>query len=290
MDKHNSGIQNGEIRVQNSGGSSASMSSSAGTKHFYFQTTRREVNENDADAEDHPNNRSFDSVANTSNMRDQGIQQGDGGIRRPRSNRTTYIGSNRKWTEKYVSPFVLLAEQRARERARQHKLSRAQPQRPAWDDKIAPTGTLFDPTIHKQEIFKIQPRNKAAEPEVTQLTVRKHRAPSTQNMHVRHQAEDAVQFKPNGWSRMTIKTSGVITDWSALVFPLTTLTNFMIGPCCSAVGSNASQADTGADHGQCQPPITAATTSAPASDLTVAAAPEGDGNESPTVSGRWRHP
>jgi hypothetical protein len=191
------------------------MASATQTNHFYFQTQRKEAGGYDSGNGETANDRSFDSVMNASNMRDQTIQQGDGTIRRPRSNRPAIPGAQRKWSEPYISPYVLLAEQRARERTAQRKrqLAQQQRERPAWDDHAAPSGSLFDPTIHKQEIFKLKPRNNAQEGlaehsrEVTR-GIPKQRAPIK---HVAHQENDMVNFKPNGWSRMTIKTSGVST-------------------------------------------------------------------------------
>lgn len=58
----------------------------------------------------------------------------------------------------YVSPFVVMAEQRANERAKLALQARRSSRKPReWNsDTSAPS--LFDPNLKKQEIFKLQPR------------------------------------------------------------------------------------------------------------------------------------
>lgn len=188
------------------------MATQAGAPHLYFQTQRREVTGYESGIAETANECSFDSVVNTSNLRDVSIQQGDGHIRRPRTNtsnnRSMTNGNRKKISDKYVSPFILSAEKRAQERARQYQESKRKARRPEWDDHLAPTGSLFDPTIHKQEIFRLQPRRKTGDGEHRRSdTQQQHQRPPA--THVKHHEEEAVTFKPNGWSRMTIKTSGV---------------------------------------------------------------------------------
>jgi hypothetical protein len=137
-------------------------------------------------------------------MRDASIQQGNGIVRRTSRQPRPSTGSKKKWSEKYVSPFILSAEKKAQERARQYQEAKRRIQKPEWNDKFAPTGSLFDPTIHKQEIFKLQPRKKAEEEEQIRAEQQLHN-----RTHTHHDQNEVVNFKPSGHSRMTIKTSGV---------------------------------------------------------------------------------
>jgi hypothetical protein len=139
-------------------------------------------------------------------MRDASIQQGNGMVRRTSKKPNSSANGHQKWTEKYVSPFVQSAERKAKERARLYRMQEAQrrAEKPQWNDKFAPTSSLFDPTIQKQEIFKLQPRKKVEEEEKRRADQQSHN-----HTHTRHDAEEVVNFKPNGHSRMTIKTSGV---------------------------------------------------------------------------------
>ena len=66
---------------------------------------------------------------------------------------------HRHKVEPYVSPFILNAKRKAEERAKFARLklkNRHSPGRSAWDKTPANTG-LFDPTIRKQEIFRLGP-------------------------------------------------------------------------------------------------------------------------------------
>lgn len=84
------------------------------------------------------------------------------GTRKPKSKRI----------EPYVSPFVLEANRRAQQRVRE-RLSRARPPRiPSpppvfqhdsgeWNNSVQAAG-LFDPALRKQEIFRLEPRNRRA--------------------------------------------------------------------------------------------------------------------------------
>ena len=68
------------------------------------------------------------------------------------------FNASKKETFKYISPFILIAEQRAKERARKALVLRSRnATTQSWnDDTSAPS--LFDPNLKKQELFKIQPR------------------------------------------------------------------------------------------------------------------------------------
>lgn len=71
------------------------------------------------------------------------------------------IVRHRHKVEPYVSPFILNAKRKAEERAKlaRMKLKKKQsPVRNEWDQTPSNTG-LFDPTIRKQEIFRLGPRN-----------------------------------------------------------------------------------------------------------------------------------
>lgn len=86
------------------------------------------------------------------------------------SRRSSSSTNNRKLPkgkaiQPYVSPFVLNAKKRAEDRVKRTRLSaaaRAQLTGGAmnnnWDNTPARSG-LFDPSIKKQEIFKLEPRN-----------------------------------------------------------------------------------------------------------------------------------
>jgi hypothetical protein len=57
----------------------------------------------------------------------------------------------------YVSPFVADALYRARLRSQERKQRVASRPENEWDNAVAKNG-LFDPSLKKQELFKIQPR------------------------------------------------------------------------------------------------------------------------------------
>lgn len=57
----------------------------------------------------------------------------------------------------YISPFILLAEKRANDRIQQRKQVIRNKQTKEWNQNTS-TNSLFDPTIKKQDIFKIQPK------------------------------------------------------------------------------------------------------------------------------------
>ena len=58
----------------------------------------------------------------------------------------------------YVSPFVADALYRARLRSQERKQKSASRPENDWDYAVAKNG-LFDPSMKRQEIFKIKPRN-----------------------------------------------------------------------------------------------------------------------------------
>ena len=179
------------------------MTKETGSTHLYFQSQRRDILDYDSGNAETGNERSFDDGRETSIMRDQSIQQGNGLIRRPRISHQT--ANKKKMNDKYVSPFILSAEKRAQERARQYQESKRMQRRPEWNESTAPTGSLFDPTIHKQEIFKIRPRNKIDDKDPR----RREQTGLGNRDRVHHKEEDVVNFSPNGRSRMVLRTSGV---------------------------------------------------------------------------------
>jgi hypothetical protein len=68
------------------------------------------------------------------------------------------LNTSKKDSFKYISPFILIAEQRAKERARKALVLKSRnATTQSWNaDTSAPS--LFDPNLKKQELFKIQPR------------------------------------------------------------------------------------------------------------------------------------
>ena len=68
------------------------------------------------------------------------------------------LNASKKDSFKYISPFILIAEQRAKERARKALVMKSRNSTTqSWNaDTSAPS--LFDPNLKKQELFKIQPR------------------------------------------------------------------------------------------------------------------------------------
>lgn len=188
------------------------MATKTGSNHLYFQSQRREVPDYDSGNAETGNERSFDSGHETSMMRDASIQQGNGIVRRTSRQPRPSTGDKKKLNGMYVSPFILSAEKKAQERARQYQDAKRSAQKPEWNDKFAPTGSLFDPTIHKQEIFKLRPRKKVEEEEQKRAEQQLHN-----RTHTHHDQNEVVNFKPNGHSRMTIKTSGVRNSCCLLV-------------------------------------------------------------------------
>jgi hypothetical protein len=100
------------------------------------------------------------------NTRDQSIQEGNGLIRRMNSSyiSTKSVGNKlkKRGDSSYVSPYIKLAEQRAQDRvASAKKSSKKKPLKVdlEWDPKTTPNA-LFDPTIRKQDIFRLQPRTR----------------------------------------------------------------------------------------------------------------------------------
>lgn len=174
-----------------------------GTNHLYFIEKQERQPEYDSET---ANERSFDSHG--SEVRDQGVQSGNGNIRQivPRIRSRGYGSAKVKQSDhyKYVSPFVQKAEQKAQERARQYKEAKKRQPQPEWNANIAPTGSLFDPTIHKQEIFKLQPRKPAGNVHDQRTT---QSASATMRQHETRSVETAQSG--NSRSRMTIRSSGV---------------------------------------------------------------------------------
>lgn len=99
---------------------------------------------------------------------------------------------------KYVSPYVLLASKKAElrskelaaEKARRARLNRGTNE---WDNDTT-TSALFDPKLHKNELFKLQPRT--------------HQPPPP---YFVAQIDNAVhsQSPPHNRNKMTIKTEDV---------------------------------------------------------------------------------
>lgn len=87
-----------------------------------------------------------------------------------RSSRSGTRKPKTKRLEPYISPFVLEANKRAQQRVRE-RMSRARPPRiPSpppvfqhdsgeWNNSVQSAG-LFDPALRKQEIFRLEPRNR----------------------------------------------------------------------------------------------------------------------------------
>lgn len=77
------------------------------------------------------------------------------------------LNASKKESFKYVSPFILIAEQRAKERARKALATRSRNAATlatqSWNDDTS-TPSLFDPSLKKQELFKVQPRKPNAVP------------------------------------------------------------------------------------------------------------------------------
>lgn len=179
-----------------------------GTNHLcYVEKQERQADYDTGDG-DTGNERSFDSHG--SQMRDQGIQSGNGNIRRiaPRQMKSTTkpaakITQSQHW--KYESPYVQAAKLIAQARANQHKDARNKQQRQQreWNTNSAPTGSLFDPTIHKQEIFKLQPRNRAS------IETKQGTNTATRNNSAQQDQENNSLSNNNARTRITMRASSV---------------------------------------------------------------------------------
>lgn len=186
------------------------------TNQLYFV----EKQEKDFDNECGNGETSF--ASHRSEMRDQGIQSGNGNIRqivpkrKVKSNPSTKIKQSDHY--KYVSPFIQSAELKAKQRAEQYLTAkRREKQRNDWNSNIAPTGSLFDPTIHKQEIFKLQPRNRSSTENIQNVV---HRNFANSQGHEDASAALTVNQLNNGRARMTMRSSGVRTFIYNLFFCL----------------------------------------------------------------------
>lgn len=185
--------------------SSRAASQKKGDNHLYFDVQERRV----ADSGTAMENSSYGV-----DVRDQSIQQGNGQIRRSKSRPTTSSSrpTNMKhnaYAYAYVSPFIQSAELRAQERARMGAAKRRK-QQAEWNSEVAPRGNLFDPTIHKEDIFKLQPRRpKSASDQAGQEAD----GPVQHNQtNTRHRDDDMVRVgKIDSTMRpkMTMRSSGV---------------------------------------------------------------------------------
>ena len=192
------------------------LTSDSGSKHLYFEVNQRPMTEEVV----HSNYRTAGIVQDQDTSfgtRDQSVQEGNGLIRRTsrRLNTSKSSGSRvnqarpfRKHTDQtYISPFILLAEKRAQERAQQQLQPadiRRHKKATDWDTNTSAT-RLFDPTIHKQEIFKLPPRRPAQKGNKTENTNTNNYDQEDQN-----QASELKQSNSaTGKSRMTIRTTGV---------------------------------------------------------------------------------
>ena len=101
----------------------------------------------------------------------------------------------------YVSPFVKEASRRAEQRSVIHKVKHVEEKSYSWNENMKPdpkTNGLFDPYLHKEEIFKVRPRKASPEKEVN-------------NSLIRNQIEAFNEMRPESPknSKKTIKTIGV---------------------------------------------------------------------------------
>lgn len=184
---------------------------STGSKNLYFRSEYRDSTDYDSGAAETGNERSFDSGNGT--MRDQSIQQGNGLIRRTTRKSNSTVGKKKINDNKYISPFILSAEKKAQERARLYQEQKRRQRRPEWNDRPVQSGSLFDPSIHKQEIFKIEPRRKTTESinnnKHEQYYEDRQRPHSTSRLDPRNSSIDDGRVRNPGRSGMTIRTQGV---------------------------------------------------------------------------------
>ncbi|RYH13659.1 hypothetical protein EON65_35085 [archaeon] len=129
---------------------------------------------------------------------------------RPTSARQRVSGGSKK--EKlgpYQSPFIAKAQARALERAKvvNKHLPRSGFIKNEWDEKPKSPGGLFDPSIRKKEIFKLEPRNALrAEGRRTRDIDISEIGRDSQNSHQHDSSNDRPQTAP---PRMTVRTQDV---------------------------------------------------------------------------------
>ena len=108
----------------------------------------------------------------------------------------------------YESPFIAKAQARALERAKvvNKHLPRSGFIKNEWDETPKSPGGLFDPSIRKKEIFKIEPRVAQREARGSKDIDVSEIGRDSQNSHPR----DSINRRPNtAPSRMTMRTRDV---------------------------------------------------------------------------------
>ena len=123
-----------------------------------------------------------------------------------RSSRSGTRKPKTKRLEPYISPFVLEANKRAQQRVKE-RLSRARPPRiPSpppvfqhdsgeWNKSVQSAG-LFDPALRKQEIFRLEPRNRR--------NITESQRPQAQNSSSNGVRSDSTTTTSNN---MTVRTN-----------------------------------------------------------------------------------
>lgn len=179
-----------------------------GGNHLYFEVHDRVIQDSETDM----NTNSQQGA----DVRDQSIQQGNGQVRRMKpkqgsSSSRPAIMKHNAYSNAYISPYIQEAELRAQERTRQHTDAKKKQPRTGWNSETSPRGNLFDPTLQKQEIFKLGPRKVTSD--VGQMA---NNSPAVTTDHVhshtRHRDNDEVRVgkvDPSFRPKMTMRSSSV---------------------------------------------------------------------------------
>lgn len=116
---------------------------------------------------------------------------------------------NKKRSLNYISPFILLAEQRAKERSQKALSARITKKAPtSWNgDTSAPT--LFDPNLRKQEIFKIEPRKPNLPSKSKAKTQYEQNIDDNLAQRGEQSADDLVPSPQRAAQKLTIRSFGV---------------------------------------------------------------------------------
>lgn len=153
------------------------------------------------------------SMSQSVDVRDQSVQSGNGNVRRPNSKKANSKAGPGKfvsnpYSSSYVSPFIQSAERRAIERARQYAADKLKKPKPDWNSEASPRGNLFDPTIHKEDIFKLRPRI----PPSKKGTQQAQETTEHTRSNTLHQENDAVRvgrIDMKSRPKMTLRSSAV---------------------------------------------------------------------------------
>jgi len=181
-----------------------------GDNHLYFEVHDHIVKDSGTDM----NNQSNQS----GDVRDQSVQQGNGQVRRVKSkqgrsaSRPTNIKHN-AYSNAYVSPYIQEAEYRAQERTRKHtEDAKKNKPKPGWNSETSPRGNLFDPTLQKQEIFKLGPRKVASDSSRNAMNDNQAVLPDHSHTGTKHRDDDEVRVgrvDPSMRPKLTMRASAV---------------------------------------------------------------------------------